>query len=704
MSFQLTPAVVVPHATLPDQSIRVTSDLDGYIATTLETSVQYVVRLLGTHPNRNGPSFTGSQFTIVIPAGDTPISLAEVVASGSVTPPGADWANLLAAHTSDTGNPHAVTKAQVGLANVTNDAQLTVDQLVTILTGDLDTDVPSVKAVNSALALKADGATLTAHTGNTSNPHVVTKAQVGLSNADNTSDSAKPISVATQAALNLKANSADLGTAAYTNSTAYATAAQGAKADSAVQPGRAVTAGTGLTGGGDLSADRTLALSDGSVASLAKADVSLSEDDIVTALSVPGSDLRRAVDRPLVRGLTSPNPTGVRLSKLLGVMASPPAAPTFTGGVTDVVSGIAGAIRIGVDDPAWREFGGITAAVGNGVDASFVVGRYVSTLATSQPFWRDIETDAQVFEIITKANGGKFLVYVDGEAVAASLVTTGGNTNYAAWKYTLAATGRKRITIFVAEKTWFGGMFVGPTDSVRRSSYPIGPRVIWLGDSYVGGGGITNTNAHHQLTYEVGRILGWMDVWASGLGGTGFRNPNLTDGRVIYGDRVAADVIAYAPDIVIVSGSLNDDGYPGLSLASQQAAASAVLSVIRSALPTVTLVGVTAFHQNGSPTVNTLTNRDGNLVAMRQYCDLVIDPIGAISPGPSELGWITGTGKVGAPTGVGTADRLIAADGVHPSDAGHAELAGWVASAWELWQDAGTPRGALIRTNVLTAL
>jgi hypothetical protein len=45
------------------------------------------------------------------------------------------------------------------------------------------------------------------------------------------------ISTATQTALDLKANTADLGTAATTDATAYATAAQGATADSALQPG-----------------------------------------------------------------------------------------------------------------------------------------------------------------------------------------------------------------------------------------------------------------------------------------------------------------------------------------------------------------------------------------------------------------------------------------------------------------------------------
>ena len=47
-------------------------------------------------------------------------------------------------------------------------------------------------------------ATLTAHTSNKSNPHNVTKSQVGLENVDNTSDLNKPISTAAQTELNKK--------------------------------------------------------------------------------------------------------------------------------------------------------------------------------------------------------------------------------------------------------------------------------------------------------------------------------------------------------------------------------------------------------------------------------------------------------------------------------------------------------------------
>jgi len=50
----------------------------------------------------------------------------------------------------------------------------------------------------------------TTHRGQTDNPHTVTKTQVGLSNVDNTSDVDKPVSTATQTALDLKIDTTDI--------------------------------------------------------------------------------------------------------------------------------------------------------------------------------------------------------------------------------------------------------------------------------------------------------------------------------------------------------------------------------------------------------------------------------------------------------------------------------------------------------------
>lgn len=67
----------------------------------------------------------------------------------------------------------------------------------------------TVEGISSALG---------GHLSDTSNPHLVTKVQVGLGNVDNTSDMDKPVSTAVQSALNLKANSADLAAVATSGS------------------------------------------------------------------------------------------------------------------------------------------------------------------------------------------------------------------------------------------------------------------------------------------------------------------------------------------------------------------------------------------------------------------------------------------------------------------------------------------------------
>ena len=64
----------------------------------------------------------------------------------------------------------------------------------------------AIEGINSAIG--SQGETISGHIANKNNPHEVTKSQVGLGNVDNTSDADKPISTATQTALDGKANKA----------------------------------------------------------------------------------------------------------------------------------------------------------------------------------------------------------------------------------------------------------------------------------------------------------------------------------------------------------------------------------------------------------------------------------------------------------------------------------------------------------------
>ena len=81
-------------------------------------------------------------------------------------------------------------------------------KVVNGITDGVISSAPSQNAVYGALALKANLASPT-FTGTVSG---IDKTMVGLGNVDNTSDAAKPISNATQAELNLKANASEVTT------------------------------------------------------------------------------------------------------------------------------------------------------------------------------------------------------------------------------------------------------------------------------------------------------------------------------------------------------------------------------------------------------------------------------------------------------------------------------------------------------------
>lgn len=104
------------------------------------------------------------------------------------------------AHTINVSNPHEVTKAQVGLGNVPNVA--TNDQVPTYTEASTLSTLASGEKLSVSLGKIMKAITdLINHIANKSNPHSVTKTQVGLGNADNTSDVNKPVSTAQATAI-----------------------------------------------------------------------------------------------------------------------------------------------------------------------------------------------------------------------------------------------------------------------------------------------------------------------------------------------------------------------------------------------------------------------------------------------------------------------------------------------------------------------
>lgn len=92
---------------------------------------------------------------------------------------------------------------QVQLLCADANAQATIYNGMTVFTA-LQRRVDSETVSSDTLSLDEIEYDLTTHINNKDNPHEVTKAQVGLGNCDNTSDLDKPISTATQTALDGK--------------------------------------------------------------------------------------------------------------------------------------------------------------------------------------------------------------------------------------------------------------------------------------------------------------------------------------------------------------------------------------------------------------------------------------------------------------------------------------------------------------------
>lgn len=119
----------------------------------------------------------------------------------------------LSSHTGSTSNPHSVTATQVGLGNVPNVA--TNDQTPTYTVASSNTALSSGEKLSVAMGKIAKAvSSLISHLASTSNPHSVTASQVGLGSVNNTSDANKPVSTAQATAI---ADAKAAGTSAQTN-------------------------------------------------------------------------------------------------------------------------------------------------------------------------------------------------------------------------------------------------------------------------------------------------------------------------------------------------------------------------------------------------------------------------------------------------------------------------------------------------------
>jgi len=390
--------------------------------------------------------------------------------------------------------------------------------------------------------------------------------------------------------------------------------------------------------------------------------------------------------------------------------------------------------------------GAISPTVGAGATVMFdnVTNNLAGTAFYSPSFGVSFLHHGSALELVFSPNGTSYLVKVDDEYVTLTPQSVGNSGTFYA-KYDFGGSARRRIEV-LGYNSAFNGVNVGPNDSLDPA--PVrGPRVIVLGDSFA-------QAQPNGWTSALADWMGWDDVWASALGGTGYLADN-SGTQHTYRGRVVHDVINYSPDIVIIEGSVNDDGGSYETKPTAIGAEAALLyAQIRAALPNaLVFAGPTASGGVNKMTATKLAIKDAMKKAAADSSVIWIDtlelpisfangtPIGgtlaagyaagagggdgirltnvpqagstieigsgatreriqiksftqvgsntykslfdgalqyAHSSGESwtQVGgsYLTGYGKVGAPTGFGNSDLLVSADGVHPSTEGYAEM------------------------------
>ena len=212
-----------------------TSDLNKPVSTAQQTAIDAKVdkvttlnRVYGTDGEGNQTTYSKDSFGKVddVKVGTTSVVTNKIATLGTMA--GETAANYSTKAVADTlyAAKSLETTVSNHTGNTSNPHNVTKAQVgLGNVDNTSDLNKPISTATQAALDDKADADDLTSHTGNTSNPHNVTKAQVGLGNVDNTSDLNKPISTATQTALNAKQDKLTAGTNITINSNTISTPA-----------------------------------------------------------------------------------------------------------------------------------------------------------------------------------------------------------------------------------------------------------------------------------------------------------------------------------------------------------------------------------------------------------------------------------------------------------------------------------------------
>lgn len=389
--------------------------------------------------------------------------------------------------------------------------------------------------------------------------------------------------------------------------------------------------------------------------------------DVVTLAQAQAGIARN--ERNRTNGLLAPNPGLYRTNGPRTTATSPPTCTVGTANAGSTISGslLTAAASLPV---TYMGAGYVDPGTQGGYNNCLTSGYLTSSVSSAGRMRFEFETDADKLEVFGRNIGAatsQYRVWIDGHPITAGPQAFGvtGGAIYAL-KIDFGTRGTLHRVLFEAVYVNLVGIWKHPTATVWPTSRPVGPRVLWMGDSFSEGSG--GDWWWDSWANKAGEILGW-DVWPSAVGSTGYLANGGGGGKVKFRDRADDDITALNPDVIVVCGGINDigDGYSATQIGVE---AALLYAQLRTDNPTAPLIVCGPISPNGITTTGSYTDTQAAIEdAAADYTTLVMDPTGAGSvPATS---WITGTGEIGATTGGGNSDYLISSDGTHPSQVGH---------------------------------
>lgn len=319
------------------------------------------------------------------------------------------------------------------------------------------------------------------------------------------------------------------------------------------------------------------------------------------------------------------------------------AAGTFASGAAVVVS-----------NDNWFEFTGHIGGLGGSGFANFVAAAAKCRVA--------FLTDAPQV-VLAKANAAGYgaMIAVNGRYLVDGNVPQSGSSG------TSYTTINLRPGLNLVELFWpgssnsanFKGVYVPSTGTVSKPpARDGGLRALFVGDSYS-----VNTQASENLDLGIAAtmcdLLGIDDLFIDGLGGTGFvagsTNYYLSATRLGY-------ITSYAPNVVIVMASVNDSSDVSANFGSWY-------NSVRGIIGTTGLIIVLGVM--GRSSAESAREAELRVAIAAKIAAGDSNILFVPASGDAAGSWMTGTGKVDAPTGTGNGDLYFSTDNTHPVGRGY---------------------------------